>query len=307
MANFPIQRKNTRSGCYEWPNRVVLVALIFSLLIFLGNSSNTLQNKSELPQIYTIEVVKEYLHDPEAFTQGLLYAGNGTLYESTGLYGRSSVRRVALQTGEVEDQHNMDKSLFGEGLTLLHKRLYQVTWLQKVGFIYDVDNLSKLSNFTHQMNDGWGLATDGKILFGSDGSSTLYQMDPQTMKVIKKQMIRYGDVEVIYLNELEYVNGEVWANVWGTDCIARIDPAKGTLTGWILLPSLREGLIGAGYTDIDVLNGIAWDAAGQRIFVTGKLWPKLFEIKVRPRKDQSHLNIQQLCIPEGPNTMPVYA
>uniref|UniRef100_A0A7C9CPL4 Glutaminyl-peptide cyclotransferase n=1 Tax=Opuntia streptacantha TaxID=393608 RepID=A0A7C9CPL4_OPUST len=203
--------------------RVSLGSLIFSLLIYWGNSWNSwpeLSQKlqtSELPQIYTFEVVNEYPHDRKAFTQGLLYAGNGTLYESTGLYGRSSVRRVALQTGKVEAQHNMPSSLFGEGLTLLDERLYQVTWKETFGFIYVKHNLSQLSKFNHQMTDGWGLATDGKIFFGSDGTSTLYQMDPQTMKVIKKHIIRYGGVEVIYLNELEYVNGEVWANVWQTD------------------------------------------------------------------------------------------
>lgn len=298
MANGP--KKTQRSD----PVRVVLGALIFSLLICLGNSGNSgvefaqnLQN-SELPQIYTFEVVKEYPHDRKAFTQGLLYAGNGTLYESTGLYGRSSVRRVALQTGKVKAQHNIDSSLFGEGLTLLDERLYQVTWKETFGFIYDRRNLNQLSKFDHQMTDGWGLATDGKIFFGSDGTSTLYQMDPQTMKVIKKHTIKYGGVEVIYLNELEYVNGEVWANVWQTDCIARISPADGTLIGWIILSSLREGLIAAGEEDIDVLNGIAWDAQGNRIFVTGKLWPKLYEIKVRPSNDQSHEGIKQLCIPK---------
>uniref|UniRef100_A0A7C9CNZ2 Glutaminyl-peptide cyclotransferase n=1 Tax=Opuntia streptacantha TaxID=393608 RepID=A0A7C9CNZ2_OPUST len=287
--------------------RVSLGSLIFSLLIYWGNSWNSwpeLSQKlqtSELPQIYTFEVVNEYPHDRKAFTQGLLYAGNGTLYESTGLYGRSSVRRVALQTGKVEAQHNMSSSLFGEGLTLLDERLYQVTWKERFGFIYVKHNLSQLSKFNHQMTDGWGLATDGKIFFGSDGTSTLYQMDPQTMKVIKKHIIRYGGVEVIYLNELEYVNGEVWANVWQTDCIARISPADGTLIGWILLSSLREGLIADGEEDIDVLNGIAWDAQGDRIFVTGKLWPKLYEIRVHARNEQPHENVAQLCIPSLAN------
>ncbi|KAJ8442042.1 hypothetical protein Cgig2_007880 [Carnegiea gigantea] len=271
---------------YKWLARVVFAVLALSLLVLLGNSSSTWfappydSQKAQLPQIYTIEVVKEYPHDRRAFTQGLLYWGNDTLYESTGLYGKSSVRRVALQTGKVEAQQKMDDSYFGEGLTLLGERLYQVTWLKKTGFIYDRNNLSKMMKFTHDMKDGWGLATDGKILFGSD--------------VIQKHTVRYEGLEVHNLNELEFVNGEVWANVWQTDCIARIAPGDGTVSSWILLPSLRESLVAAGERGLDVLNGIAWDADKQRIFVTGKLWPTLYEIRLR--SDQSHDDIQQLCI-----------
>ncbi|KAK1262191.1 Glutaminyl-peptide cyclotransferase [Acorus gramineus] len=190
-------------------------------------------------EIYTIEVVNEFPHDPTAFTQGLVYAGNDTLFESTGLYGQSSVRQVHLQTGKVILQHKMDDSKFGEGLTLLDGRLIQVTWLERIGFIYDQYNLSKLKSFTHQMQDGWGLATDGKVLYGSDGTSTLYQIDPMTLKVVGKDVVRYKDHEVSFLNELEYVNGEVLANVWQTDCIARISQKDGMVLGWILLHELR--------------------------------------------------------------------
>lgn len=205
---------------YKWVARVVFVVVALSLLVLLANSSNTWLGsprdslKTQLPQIYTAQVVNEYPHDRKAFTQGLLYWANDTLYESTGLYGKSSVRSVALQTGKIEAQQKMDGSFFGEGLTLLGERLYQVTWLQKTGFIYDRKNLSKQTKFTHEMNDGWGLATDGKVMFGSDGSSTLYDMDPQSMKVIRKQTVRYKGIEVHNLNELEFVKGEVWANVW---------------------------------------------------------------------------------------------
>ncbi|CAO2821219.1 unnamed protein product [Amaranthus hypochondriacus] len=241
-------------------------------------------------------VVNEYPHDRKAFTQGLLYWKNDTFYESIGLYKQSAVRKVALRTGKVEVDSKMDDSSFGEGLVLLNERLYQLTWLQQIGYIYDRSNLSKLAKFTHQMNDGWGLATDGKILFGSDGSSTLYQMDAQTMKVIQKHIIRYKGLEVHNLNELEFVNGEVWANVWQTDCIVRISPGDGSVVGWILLSNLRAGLIAAGEKGIDVLNGIAWDSSTERIFVTGKLWPKLYEIKLQPVKGVSRKNINELCI-----------
>ncbi|KAJ4834234.1 hypothetical protein Tsubulata_018377 [Turnera subulata] len=283
---------------------LVSAAMIFAVSLLLGISSNMwigLASVDQSPKIYAIQVVNEFPHDPKAFTQGLLCAGNGSLFESTGLYGSSSVRRVALETGKVEVLQEMDSSYFGEGLTLVGERLLQVTWLTKTGFIYDRNNLSKvlqIGKFTNPMQDGWGLATDGKVLFGSDGTSALYQIDPRTFTVIQKDIIKYGGVDVHYLNELEFVNGEVWANVYGTDCIARISPKDGTLLGWIMLQNLRRDLIAAGNTGIDVLNGIAWNSKDERIFVTGKLWPKLYEIKLHPLKkhfDQGR--IQQLCIP----------
>lgn len=247
-------------------------------------------------EINSIDVVNEFPHDPAAFTQGLLYAGNDTLFESTGLHGQSSVRKVALHTGKVEALHQMADSEFGEGLTLLGKRLYQVTWLKQSGFIYDPNTLRKLKKFTHQMQDGWGLATDGKVLFGSDGTSTLYHIDPQTGKVIKKYTIKFKRHEVHNINELEYINGEIWANVWMSDCIARISPQDGSLLGWIILPELREGLTKPGINHIDVLNGIAWDSERNRIFVTGKLWPKLFEIKLKSSDKLSHATAEQMCL-----------
>lgn len=247
--------------------------------------------------VYNVKVVNEFPHDPDAFTQGLLYAGNDSLFESTGLYGHSSVRRVAIRTGKVEALHKMDNAYFGEGLTLLGERLFQVNWLTKTGFIYDRNNLSKIKMFTNKMQDGWGLATDGKVLFGSDGTSTLYEMDPRTMRVVGKHTVKYKGDEVHNLNELEYVAGEVWANVWQTDCIARISGKDGAVLGWIYLPNLREELLASGNKGIDVLNGIAWDQAQNRIFVTGKLWPKLYEIKLQRMKKPFKGNIKSLCMP----------
>ncbi|XP_071710652.1 glutaminyl-peptide cyclotransferase-like [Rutidosis leptorrhynchoides] len=248
--------------------------------------------------IQSIEIVHEFPHDPNAFTQGLLYGGNDTLLESTGLNGRSSVREVDLQTGKIKALQNMDYSYFGEGLTLLGHRLYQVTWLGKTGFIYDRNNLSNFKSFSHNMKDGWGLATDGKVLFGSDGSSSLYHLNPRTMKVKLEHVVKYKGQEVHNLNELEYINGEVWANIWQSDCIARISPVDGTVIGWILLPELREGLVAAG-NRIDVLNGIAWDEDNKRLFVTGKLWPKLYEIKLQPLRNPLRAPIERLCL-RGP-------
>ncbi|KAM7499703.1 hypothetical protein LguiA_024117 [Lonicera macranthoides] len=294
---------STSSHLFNYRNILmsISVVLIVFVVVLLSVSSNTwarFQSDSRRDDLYAIEVVNEFPHDPHAFTQGLLYRGNDTLFESTGLYGQSSVRKVALRTGKIEAIQKMDNSYFGEGLTLLGERLYQVTWLEKTGFIYDQNNLNKLAEFTHQMTDGWGLATDGKVMFGTDGTSKLYWIDPQTLKVIGKHVVTYKGHEVHYLNELEYVNGEVWANVWQTDCIARISPKDGNVRSWILLHKLREGLIAAGKTGIDVLNGIAWDSDKNRLFVTGKLWPKLYEIKVQPLRMPFHGAIDQICMPK---------
>ncbi|XVE64279.1 hypothetical protein DITRI_Ditri07aG0088200 [Diplodiscus trichospermus] len=302
---------------------IILVVCVILVLGVLSTTRNKISPDDLSIQFYDYEVVNEFPHDSSAFTQGLVYGGNDTLFESTGLYKRSSVRKVTLQTGKVEIIQKMADSYFGEGLTLLSERLFQVTWLTNIGFIYDRKQLQKLEvvvnciavllphacgkdqlcciyqfdQFTHQMEDGWGLATDGKILYGSDGTSKLYQIDPQTFKVTKEHQIKFNGHDVRYLNELEYINGEIWANVWQSDCIARISPNNGTVLGWIILQTLREGLISAGYNGIDVLNGIAWDSNKNRIFVTGKLWPKLYEIKLHPaKKHYNNGDIEQLCL-----------
>ncbi|KAL9237344.1 hypothetical protein vseg_011904 [Gypsophila vaccaria] len=297
------------SSSYNWRARAGVCAMVFCVVVLLGVSSSTWFESSRgdvgsdgLSPVYTVEVVNEFPHDQYAYTQGLLYWGDDILYESTGLYGQSTLRKVDLKTGKVETQRKMDQSIFAEGLTLLDDRLYQVTWLDQTGFIYERENFDNVTTFTHHMKDGWGLTTDGKTLFGSDGSSTLYQMDPETMKVMQKQKVRYEGQEVYNLNELEYINGEVWANIYVTDCIVRLSP-RGTVVGWILLPNLSEALAKEGVTYFDVLNGIAWDSKKKRIFVTGKLWPKLYEIKLTRMKDPSQVNIRQLCMPKSPFTM----
>ncbi|KAL5080894.1 hypothetical protein RYX36_009315 [Vicia faba] len=296
MASLSASSRKRKPRTLATVSAILAVLLVISVICLLLVSSNTWRAFQQVVSYETISVVNDFPHDPQAFTQGLLYAGNDTLYESTGLYKKSSVRRVALRTGKVEKLQKLDDSVFGEGLTLLSNRLIQVTWLQTLGFIYDLKNLSKLGTFNHDMKDGWGLATDGKVLFGSDGSSTLYKIDPQTFKVISKHVVFYKGHQVHNLNELEYINGEVWANVFMTDCIAKISPKDGVVVGWIFLPNLRKELIKAGNA-IDVLNGIAWDAEQERIFVTGKLWPKLYEIKVLPIKSTIEEGmVEQLCL-----------
>ncbi|XP_014503080.1 glutaminyl-peptide cyclotransferase [Vigna radiata var. radiata] len=275
----------------------LLLSLILLLSVLSSNSCCALEH----PISYAnFTIVNVFPHDPQAFTQGLLYYGNDTLYESTGLYGQSSVRKVALLSGKVQIIHKMDDSLFGEGLTLFNKRLYQVTWLRRDGLIYDPKNSNQIGTFNHDMNDGWGLATDGKVFFGSDGSSTLYQLHPQTFKAVSRHVIYYKGHQVYNLNELEYINGEVWANVIPTDCIVRISPNDGRILGWILLQNLKKELVDAGeINENDVLNGIAWDGEQKRVFVTGKLWPKLYEIKLNPIKTPiDEGTIEELCLPE---------
>lgn len=233
------------------------------------------QRKPAAP-VYGYEVVNVYPHDRDAFTQGLLYR-DGVLFESTGLKGRSTLRKVQLETGKVLQQAKVDDRYFAEGLTDWGSRLIQLTWDTNVAFVYDLASFKPLRTFSY-VGEGWGLTHDDRRLIMSDGSSTLRFLDPETFQVIGTVQVKDGDVGVRDLNELELVEGEVYANVWTTDRIAIIAPATGQVTGWINL----AGLMPAGATGGDaVLNGIAYDAVRKRLFVTGKLWPRLFEIKVR--------------------------
>lgn len=221
------------------------------------------------------EVVRAYPHDPDAFTQGLVFH-EGALYESTGRYGMSSVRKVELETGRVLTRTDLDDQYFAEGLAMHGGRLAQLTWREGVGFLYDLA-LRPQGTFPFQ-GEGWGLASDGASLIVSDGSNVLTFLDPATYQQTRQVQVRDGGEPVHQLNELEWVRGEVWANVWHQTRIARIDPQSGAVKGWIdlsqLTPTPRPNDGEA------VLNGIAYDAAGDRIFVTGKLWPQLFEIRV---------------------------
>jgi len=230
------------------------------------------------PFYYTYRVVNVYPHDPEAFTQGLVFDA-GQLYESTGLWGRSSLRRVALETGAVLKQHNLDAQYFGEGLALFRGRLFQLTWQNGVGFVYDATTFEPLRTWQYA-GEGWGLTHDGEQLIMSDGSATLRFLDPDTLGVRRSIQVRDGKQPVDMLNELEYVNGEIFANVWQTDWVVRIQPESGRVIGWVDLSGL---LTPEERATADVLNGIAYDPTGQRLFVTGKLWPKLFEIVLVPK------------------------
>jgi glutaminyl-peptide cyclotransferase len=229
---------------------------------------------------YGITIVKSYPHDPDAFTQGLIFS-DGFLYESTGLHNRNStLRKVDLETGMVLKVQTLPREYFGEGLTLWQKKLIQLTWRSGVGFVYDLDSFQKIDEFRYA-TEGWGLTHDGKSLIMSDGSAVLRFLDPESYVEIRRVEVRDQGMPVRNLNNLEYIKGEVFANVWGLDMIARISPDTGKVLGWIDLSVLRNALGPA--RNAEVLNGIAYDAARDRTFVTGKLWPKLFEIKLVPR------------------------
>ena len=223
-----------------------------------------------------VNVIERHPHDPTAFTQGLVFAA-GTLYESTGLNGESSVRRVDLESGAVRQRVDLAHEYFGEGLALLDDRLYQLTWQNGIGFVYDVEDLQQVDTF-HYEGEGWGLTTDGAALILSNGSSELRFIDPGSYEVLRTIEVTDAGDPVDMLNELEWIEEEIWANVWQTDRIARIDPESGRVLSWVdltgLLPESERSDGGA------VLNGIAHDESGDRIFVTGKLWPALFEVEV---------------------------
>jgi glutaminyl-peptide cyclotransferase len=231
------------------------------------------QAAARLP-IYGYTVVRSYPHDPAAFTQGLQFV-DGVLYEGTGLNGRSSIRRVRLETGDVLQQHNVDAQYFGEGITIVGSELFELTWQSGVAFVYDRNSFAPKKSFKYT-GEGWGLTHDGTNLIMSDGTEFLRFLDPATFAERRRVRVTAAGQPLKNLNELEYVKGEVFANVWMTDYIARIDPATGRVNSYIDL----RGLMPANDSSHDVLNGIAYDAARDRLFVTGKLWPRLFEIKL---------------------------
>jgi len=240
------------------------------------------QRRGQSPHtpVSSYRVVHVYPHDPEAFTQGLVYR-DGILYEGTGLNGRSSVRKVKLENGEVLQIQKVDQQYFGEGIAVVHDTLYELTWQSGIGFLYDRESLTRKGTFTYK-GEGWGLTYDGQRLIMSDGTAFLRFLDPATQKEVSRVEVKDGTTPIVNLNELEFVKGEVLANIWQTDRIARISPKTGRVTGWIdlaglLTPREAQEVDRAG----GVLNGIAYDAAGDRLFVTGKLWPKLFEIKIQ--------------------------
>lgn len=232
--------------------------------------------------VYGFVVKNTYPHDPKAFTQGLFFR-DGQLYETTGRNGTSWLRRVDLASGKVLQQADMPSEVFGEGSTPVGNDIVALTWTSQVGYVFDRKTFKLKQTFKY-VGEGWGLASDAKQVYMSDGSSFIRILEPKTFKELRRIQVTHQGKPIPQLNELEMVDGELFSNIWGTDLIVRIDPASGDVKGVInlegLLPPAQRGT-----ADPDaVLNGIAWDSKGKRLFVTGKLWPKLYEIELVPQK-----------------------
>jgi glutamine cyclotransferase len=258
----------------------ILVLCLALLPILSWAQSGTGEGvKTDKTPLYDYRVIASYPHDRQAFTQGMVYEG-GFFYEGTGLHGQSSLRKVDAVSGRILKETRLDPSHFGEGITVFGDRIVQLTWKSQTGFVYDKRDFRLVRTFTYPRED-WGITHDGKRFIMSDGTSVFRFLDPKDFREVGTVGVHDQRGPITGLNELEYVQGAIYANVWPTDRIAVIDPRKGRVKGWIDL----KGLLGK--TDAqgaDVLNGIAYDARGDRLFVTGKLWPKVFEIQsaIRP-------------------------
>lgn len=258
------------------------IAIVLSLLLVHAlaacadvSDKSDRQRTADTP-VYTYNIVNLYPHDPSAFTQGLIYE-NGFLYEGTGLYGKSELRKINLETGTIVQRHKLPDKYFGEGITRHNDRIIQLTWKSGKGFVYEGESFKQVRTFDYP-TEGWGITHDGRNLIMSDGTSTLYVLDPDTFKHISTIQVHDAKGPVTRLNELEYMNGLIYANIWQSYRIAIISPDTGAVAGWIDLEGLA--IIAGGDRKKKVLNGIAYDHGGDRLFVTGKLWPRLFEIKI---------------------------
>ncbi|HLW84783.1 MAG TPA: glutaminyl-peptide cyclotransferase [Candidatus Sulfotelmatobacter sp.] len=263
----------------RFSHRQLAVAFLLIALTQRLPAQSSFQTHASRPPEYTFKLVRVFPHDPAAFTQGLAYR-DGFFYEGTGIKGRSSLRKVRLETGEVIQRVDLDPEFFGEGITLLKNEVVQLTWQSQTGFVYDLNDFKLLRRFSYS-GEGWGLASNGREIFMSDGTAQIRVLDRDTLAEKRRFTVRDGNRPIDQLNELEFVEGEIFANVWQTDRIARISPQTGKVVGWIDL----SGLLSPVYRREPgaVLNGIAYDADRKRLFVTGKLWPSIFEIQVVPK------------------------
>jgi glutamine cyclotransferase len=269
-------RRNKKLG------RGLIILVIALVALFAGCVENKAPQHTPTPcppdttPVYTYKILNTYPHDQKAFTQGLVFE-DGYLYEGTGIQGESTLRKVELETGKVLKVYHLPTQFFGESVTIWEDTLIQLTWQSRIGFVYDKESFLLLREFTYP-TEGWGITHDGTHLIMSDGTATLYFLNPETFEEVKRIEVRDAGGLVTHLNELEYIQGEIYANVWLTNRIAIISPETGRVVGWIEL----EGLLSEeDYVQpVDILNGIAYDATRDRLFVTGKYWPKLFEIKL---------------------------
>ncbi len=262
---------------------VVLFVTVSTESLSSGDRSSPQRHKTEFGNasaipVYTYKVINIFPHDRNAFTQGLIFE-DGVFIEGTGLHGRSSLRRVSIETGEILEYHELPSHFFGEGVTIYDDKVIQLTWRSNVGFVYDKDSFELLREFSYP-TEGWGVTCDDEHLIMSDGTANLYFLHPESFEEQKRIRVHDNKGSVERLNELEYVDGEIYANVFQTNRIARINPKTGKLVGWIDLAGILT--VEDRREPIDVLNGIAYDPENNRLFVTGKLWSKLFEIELIP-------------------------
>ena len=264
--------------------KIVWIGLLAMTLAACSGRTKTLRTETPAatpaaPRTYTYRVIESYPHSTDSYTQGLLFA-DGVMWEGTGEYGHSRLQRIDLETGRTDVVATLPRSEFGEGIALLDGKIYQLTWENNKAYVYDAATGRQLRTFAYA-GEGWGLTTDGEKLYMSDGTASIYTVDPATFRREKRVTVTFQGAPVNYLNELEWIEGKIWANVYTTDQIVIIDPATGAVEGIVDLTGLlpEEDVTPA----TDVLNGIAYDAAGGRIFVTGKNWNKLFEIEIREK------------------------
>ncbi len=254
-----------------------------SAIIYYEGKSKKLNNtiyflNDKAPEVYTYKVVNEFPHDDQAFTQGFAYH-NGYFYESTGQNGKSSLRKVEIESGKVLQKIDLDRQYFGEGMTIKDGKIYQLTWRKKVGFIYDINSFELEKSFDYgQSKEGWGLTHNNKYLVKTDGSERMWLLDPQTLKEVSFIETYTNKRKAEKLNELEFVNGKIYANIWQKNSILIVEPSNGAIEGIVSLKGLQSR---AGQKGEDnVLNGIAYDTENDRLYVTGKNWNKVFEIKL---------------------------
>ena len=284
-----MRRFNTTIGKGMKINRffkIFFINILILLELFCMGCCSNLGSSTSINAIpvYNYQILNTYPHDQSAFTEGLVFE-DGVLYEGTGLYKYSNLRRVELETGKLLQVRELPNQYFGEGITIYKNKIIQLTWKSHLGFVYDKYNFELLQEFNYP-TEGWGITYDGNYLIMSDGTSTLHFLDPETFEEISQIEVYENDIPIIKINELEYVQGEIFANIWLTERIARINPLTGQVTGWIDL----KGILSPEDRSekVDVLNGIAYDAKNDRLLVTGKFWPKLFEIELI--KDESNQN-----------------
>lgn len=264
--------------------KIAWIGLLAMTLAACSGHTKTLRTETPAatpaaPRTYTYRVIESYPHSTDSYTQGLLFA-DGVMWEGTGEYGHSRLQRIDLETGRTDVVATLPRSEFGEGIALLDGKIYQLTWENNKAYVYDAATGRQLRTFAYA-GEGWGLTTDGERLYMSDGSEYLRILDPETFRVQRSVPVTFRGAPVQLLNELEWIDGKIWANVYVTDQIVIIDPASGIVEGVIDLRGLLPDEEIA--PDTDVLNGIAYDAASERIFVTGKRWSKLFEIEIIPQ------------------------